>query len=130
MMTTCWRGDVAARTGAGSLGGKAITRSPVTTRTRHACFKTLPSQVRLSTNTPSDASLQPMPIEAAEPPIAASYHRPAMLYLVGGPPRTGKSALGLAFLKARGVPWLSLDVMRTVLRRIVQEVDDVDGGFG
>jgi hypothetical protein len=51
------------------------------------------------------------------------------LYLVGGPPRTGKSALALAFLRQQRVPWLSTDVIRTLLRRVVPSIDEADGGF-
>ncbi len=52
-----------------------------------------------------------------------------MWYLVGGPPRTGKSALALALLRRHGVPRLSTDVFRTVLRRVVRVIDEADAGF-
>ena len=42
-----------------------------------------------------------------------------VLYLVGGPPRVGKSALGQRLLKDEGIAWLPTDVIRTVLRRVL-----------
>ena len=38
----------------------------------------------------------------------------------------GKSALARRLLKAEGIPWLPTDVMRTVLRRVLPELDAVD----
>jgi hypothetical protein len=52
-----------------------------------------------------------------------------VLYLIGGPPRTGKSALALAFLRQERVPWLSTDVVRTLLRRVVPSIEEADAGF-
>ena len=49
-----------------------------------------------------------------------------ILYLVGGAPRVGKSALAQRLLKAEGIPWLPTDVLRTVLRRVLPELDAVD----
>jgi hypothetical protein len=49
-----------------------------------------------------------------------------VLYLVGGAPRVGKSALARRLLKAEGIPWLPTDVMRTVLRRVLPKLDAVD----
>jgi hypothetical protein len=49
-----------------------------------------------------------------------------VLYLVGGAPRVGKSSLAQRLLKAEGVPWLSTDVVRTVLRRVLPELDALD----
>jgi hypothetical protein len=48
------------------------------------------------------------------------------LYLVGGAPRVGKSALAQRLLRADGIPWLPTDVVRTVLRRVLPELDAVD----
>jgi hypothetical protein len=49
-----------------------------------------------------------------------------ILYLVGGPPRMGKSSLAQRMLKADGIPWLPTDVVRTVLRRLLPELDVID----
>jgi hypothetical protein len=49
-----------------------------------------------------------------------------VLYLVGGPPRVGKSALAQRLLRADGIPWLPTDVVRTVLRRVLPELDATD----
>ena len=49
-----------------------------------------------------------------------------VLYLVGGPPRVGKSALAQRLLEANGIAWLPTDVVRTVLRRVLPELDAVD----
>jgi predicted kinase len=49
-----------------------------------------------------------------------------ILYLVGGAPRVGKSTLALLLLRTDGIPWLPTDVIRTVLRRVLPELDAVD----
>jgi hypothetical protein len=49
-----------------------------------------------------------------------------ILYLVGGAPRVGKSVLAQRLLKTEGIPWLPTDVLRTVLRRVLPELDAVD----
>ena len=49
-----------------------------------------------------------------------------VLYLVGGAPRVGKSALAQRLLETDRIPWLPTDVVRTVLRRVVPEIDVVD----
>jgi len=49
-----------------------------------------------------------------------------MLYLVGGAPRVGKSTLAQRLLTTDGIPWLPTDVLRTVLRRVLPELDAVD----
>jgi 2-phosphoglycerate kinase len=41
----------------------------------------------------------------------------------------GKSALALTVLRQRGIPWLSTDTVRTVLRQVVPAIDEVDAGF-
>jgi len=67
---------------------------------------------------------------AGSPRSGVSRHNDAMsshvLYLVGGPPRVGKSALAQRLLTADGIPWLPTDVLRTVLRRVLPELDAVD----
>ena len=50
------------------------------------------------------------------------------VYLVGGPARVGKSALAQRLLLSDGIPWLPTDVLRTVLRRVLPELDDLDRG--
>jgi hypothetical protein len=49
-----------------------------------------------------------------------------VLYIVGGAPRVGKSVLAQRLLEAEGIPWLPTDVVRTVLRRVLPELDAVD----
>ncbi len=62
--------------------------------------------------------------------MGASRHNDVMtghvLYLVGGAPRVGKSSLAQQLLAADGIPWLPTDVIRTVLRRVLPELDAVD----
>lgn len=40
----------------------------------------------------------------------------------------GKSVLAQRLLKTEGIPWLPTDVLRTVLRRVLPELDAVDQG--
>ena len=49
-----------------------------------------------------------------------------IVYLVGGAPRVGKSSLAQRLLARDGIPWLPTDVIRTVVRRVVPEVDAAD----
>jgi hypothetical protein len=49
-----------------------------------------------------------------------------ILYLLGGVPRVGKSTLAQRLLATDGIPWLPSDVVRTVLRRVLPELDAVD----
>jgi hypothetical protein len=49
-----------------------------------------------------------------------------VLYLVGGAPRVGKSSLAQRLLEADGIPWLPTDVIRTVLRRVLPQLDVID----
>jgi 2-phosphoglycerate kinase len=48
------------------------------------------------------------------------------LYLVGGAPRVGKSSLAWRLLQTDGIPWLPTDVLRTVLRRVLPQLDAID----
>jgi hypothetical protein len=48
------------------------------------------------------------------------------LYLVGGAPRVGKSVLAQRLLEQDGIPWLRTDVIRTVLRRVLPDLDAID----
>jgi len=49
-----------------------------------------------------------------------------ILYLLGGAPRVGTSTLAQRLLATDGIPWLPSDVIRTVLRRVLPELDAVD----
>jgi hypothetical protein len=49
-----------------------------------------------------------------------------ILYLVGGAPRVGKSSLAQQLLETEGIPWLPTDIVRTVLRRLLPELDSID----
>ena len=49
-----------------------------------------------------------------------------ILYFVGGPPRVGKSSLAQRLLKLDRIPWLPTDILRTVLRRVLPELDALD----
>ena len=49
-----------------------------------------------------------------------------VLYLVGGPPRVGKSSLAQRLLAADGIAWLPTDVVRTVVRWVDAEIDRAD----
>jgi hypothetical protein len=49
-----------------------------------------------------------------------------ILYLVGGPPRVGKSSLAQRLVLTEGISWLPTDVLRTVLRRVRTDLDAVD----
>jgi hypothetical protein len=49
-----------------------------------------------------------------------------ILYLLGGVPRVGKSTLAQRLLATDGIPWLPTDVVRTVMRRVLPELDAVD----
>jgi hypothetical protein len=48
------------------------------------------------------------------------------VYLVGGAPRTGKSSLAQRLLRDDGIAWLPTDVIRTVLRRVLPDLDALD----
>jgi hypothetical protein len=49
-----------------------------------------------------------------------------VLYLLGGAPRVGKSSVAQQLLASDGIPWLPTDVIRTVLRRVLPELDAID----
>jgi hypothetical protein len=49
-----------------------------------------------------------------------------ILYLVGGASRVAKSVLAQRLLETEGIPWLPTDVLPTVLRRVVPELDAAD----
>ncbi len=62
---------------------------------------------------------------------AGSCEHPGVVhrvYLVGGPGRVGKSSLAQRLLLSDGIPWLPTDVLRTVLRRVLPELDELDQG--
>src|SRR6266508_1735968 len=47
-------------------------------------------------------------------------------YLVGGAPRVGKSSLAQRLLETDQIPVLPTDVLRTVLRRVLPQLDAID----
>jgi hypothetical protein len=49
-----------------------------------------------------------------------------IVYLLGGAPRVGKSALAQRLLANGGIPWLPTNVIRTVVRRVAPDVDAAD----
>ena len=49
-----------------------------------------------------------------------------ILFIVGGAPRVGKPLLTQGLLAIDGIPWLPTDVVRTVLRRVLPELDAAD----
>ncbi len=68
--------------------------------------------------------------ELTELPAGICEHRGVVprVYLVGGPARVGKSSLAHRLLRSDGIAWLPTDVLRTVLRRVLPELDDLDQG--
>ena len=48
-----------------------------------------------------------------------------MIYLIGGPPRTGKTLLAQRLGRRLGIGWLSLDTLRFVLRGLLPEVAEL-----
>lgn len=50
------------------------------------------------------------------------------VYLVGGPGRVGKSSLAQRLLLSDGIAWFPTDVLRTVLRRVLPELNELDQG--
>jgi hypothetical protein len=47
-----------------------------------------------------------------------------VIYLIGGPPRVGKTRLAQRLGRRLGIGWLSLDTLRFVLRGLLPEVDE------
>lgn len=56
--------------------------------------------------------------------MSAVTHR--TLYLIGGAPRVGKSTLAQRLMRSDGIPWLPTDVVRTVLRQVLHDLDALD----
>jgi hypothetical protein len=52
-----------------------------------------------------------------------------VIYLIGGPPRTGKTLLAQRLGRRLGIGWLSLDTLRFVMRELLPDVNDL-AGFG
>ena len=53
----------------------------------------------------------------------------AVIYLIGGPPRVGKTRLARRLGRRLGIGWLSLDTLRFVLRELLSDVAEL-AGFG
>jgi hypothetical protein len=64
------------------------------------------------------------------PQAGICQHRDVVhrVYLVGGPARVGKSSLAQRLLRSDGIAWLPTDVLRTVLRRVLPQLDELDQG--
>lgn len=58
--------------------------------------------------------------------MAQAHMSGRILYLIGGPPRVGKSSLAQRLLTLDQIPWLPTDVLRTVLRHVLPELDAID----
>jgi hypothetical protein len=52
-----------------------------------------------------------------------------MIYLIGGPPRTGKTRLAQQLSRQLGIGWFPLDTLRYVVRSLVPEVTEM-ANFG
>ena len=65
--------------------------------------------------------------------IEVRYHLHNMIYLIGGAPRTGKSIISNLLMRELSIPWLSSDVLRTVIHDVTplqeQAVKFPYGGF-
>ncbi len=46
-----------------------------------------------------------------------------MIYLIGGPPKCGKTTLAKEMLKSFGIPWVSTDTLECVIKPYMHEVD-------
>jgi hypothetical protein len=58
--------------------------------------------------------------------MAQAQRNGRILYLIGGPPRVGKSSLAQRLLRLDRIPWLPTDVLRTVLHRVLPQLDAID----
>ena len=58
--------------------------------------------------------------------MAQAHRSGRILYLIGGPPRVGKSSLAQRLLTLDQIPWLPTDVLRTVLRQVLPALDAID----
>lgn len=52
-----------------------------------------------------------------------------MLYLLGGPPRSGKTKIAERFCRERGLGWLSMDIVRSLARSLSTDLAAVDVGI-
>ncbi len=48
-----------------------------------------------------------------------------MIYLIGGPPKCGKTTLAKYLLKEKGVPWVSTDTLQNIVKAYTKEKDFV-----
>jgi hypothetical protein len=61
--------------------------------------------------------------------MTPDWNTPPVIYLIGGPPRTGKTLLARRLGRRLGIGWLSLDTLRFVMRDVLPEVAELVG-FG
>ncbi len=48
-----------------------------------------------------------------------------MIYLIGGPPKCGKTTLAKYLLKEKGMPWVSTDTLQNIVKAYTKEKDFV-----
>ncbi len=48
-----------------------------------------------------------------------------MIYLIGGPPKCGKTTLAKYLLKEKGIPWVSTDTLQNIVKAYTKEKDFV-----
>ena len=46
-----------------------------------------------------------------------------MIYLIGGPPKCGKTTLAKRLLKSKGIPWVSTDTLQSVIKPYINKKD-------
>jgi 2-phosphoglycerate kinase len=44
-----------------------------------------------------------------------------MIYLIGGPPKCGKTTLAKALAQAKGIPWVSTDTLQSVIKPYIRK---------
>jgi cytidylate kinase len=46
-----------------------------------------------------------------------------MIYLIGGPPKCGKTTLAKRLSKSKGIPWVSTDTLQCVIKPYMNKKD-------
>ena len=46
-----------------------------------------------------------------------------MIYLIGGPPKCGKTTLAKRLSKLKGIPWVSTDTLQNVIKPYISKED-------